>query len=95
MGDLIKALDSASEEERLLFLSAREVKNSTFWNYLLNVLDEEAMTHNATMMTKLMTGDDKAALIAAAQIQAIGSVLETMDTVIRDIEDALNQEQEG
>jgi len=95
MADLIRSLDAASEEERLLYLSAREVKRSAFWSHLLAELDEEAMYHNGRMMTKLMEGDNKAALISAAHIQTIGKVLSTMDIIVRDIEDALNQEQEG
>jgi len=94
MTDMIDIIDNMDERERLLFLSAREVKNSAFWAFLLESLDGEAQYCNQAMMTKLMEGDEKAALINAAKLQAIDWVLKTIEDITQDVEDeALNQEQ--
>ena len=80
------------EDDRLLFLSAREVKNSKFWSEMLSVMDQHAMEATGVMMTKLMEGDEKAALVAAAKIQGIDWILKVMEDITQDVEDeALNQ----
>ncbi len=92
MTDINDVLDNMDEDDRLLFLSAREVKNSKFWSEMLATMDQHAMEATSVMMTKLMEGDEKAALVAAAKIQGIDWVLRTMDDITQDVEDeALNQ----
>jgi len=72
-------LNELSEDERLLYLSAKTVKDSAFWKHLL---------------TKTMQGDEKAAVIAACMIQAIGRVMNTMEDVMSMVQTVPDQGQE-
>jgi hypothetical protein len=87
-------LNELTEEERLLYLSAKTVKDSTFWAHLLNELDKEALDANQTLLTKTMQGDEKAAIIAACKIQAVGWVMSTIDDVLSMVQTVPDQEQE-
>ena len=66
------AISDLPEEERLLYLSAVEVKRSTFWKHLMDELHDTGMVQNAVLLTKTMEGKEKEAIIAACMIQAIG-----------------------
>jgi len=85
---LNEVLENLSTEERLLYLSASNVKNSEFWKYLLSELDKDAAYANQRMLTKLMEGDEKAAIISGAELQAIDSVLKKMQTILSDVEES-------
>lgn len=87
-------LESMTEEERILYLSAKQVKESAFWKHMMNQLDAVAMDNNQKMLTKLMSGDEKAAVVAGAHIQAIGEVIRIMYQTIHDVEDDLTIGQE-
>lgn len=87
-------LNELSEDERLLYLSAKTVKDSAFWKHLLNELDKDALDANQTLLTKTMQGDEKAAVIAACMIQAIGRVMNTMEDVMSMVQTVPDQGQE-
>ena len=90
-----EVLSNLSEEERLLYLSAVDVKRSAFWKHLMGTLHDTGQYQNAVLLTKTMEGKEKEAVIAACMIQAIGLVIEKIDAIIEDVTvDALNQEQE-
>ncbi len=81
--DKLQGLD---EGERLLYLSAKEVQRSRFWEHLLSRLDGEAASANAGLLTNTMKGDTTAALISACQIQGYNWVLMMIQGIIHDIE---------
>jgi hypothetical protein len=84
-----------SEEDRLLYHSAIEVKRSLFWAHLIDRLDREANDANAELLQSTMKGEDKRAVIAACKIQAIGVVMGYIQEVISEIEVTVpDQEQE-
>jgi len=90
--DILEQLD---EEERLLYLSAVQVRDSAFWKHLVVELNELSDMNKGALLTKTMQADEKGALIAACKIQALGFVKEKLDSIIDEVTIlALNQEQE-
>jgi len=92
ISDVLADLD---EEERLLYLSATDVKHSAFWKHLMEKLTEIGDANKGALLQSTMTGHEKEAIIAACKIQVIGAIMEIMDGIIEDVTvNALNQEQE-
>lgn len=92
IGDVLKNM---GEEDRLLYLSATQIRGSAFWRYLIKEIEELAEVNTGEMLLQTMRGNTKEALIAACKIQGLHFAKETMESIIRDVEtSALNQEQE-
>ena len=92
---LIAAAHKLPEEEKLLALSCMEVQRSMFWSYMETNLNREVYAAMAKSCIELMKGNESAARVEAAKVQAYEWLANTMQTIISGLAtDVQNQDEE-
>ena len=77
--------DEMTDEERMLYTSAFQVRKSAFWNHLLDQLDELTKTTTGDMTNLLLSGRPREALSAAGKVEGYNWLLQQMETIMTDL----------